>query len=540
MEVLCPWDCSSLLTCACFAFSQIPGYDIVCIVGFWSVWGVMGLSMKDLATKGWTVSFGDTSTNAKDPGVADVLLMQGGFFENMYFGSSMVFGLVDFDVIREMIPNILLMAAVGPVFNTAVGLIALKEQTGQKCHIDDEAFRLGFGHIVSGLCGGFAAATDNVESEIFKGNGGKTKASVFVLTAIYFAFLSIPFLYQFAQIIPYPMLGGLYFYLGFDQLFEHLGLSQFQHMRGREYLMIWAMLILYVGRGQQILEPLVVGTAWAILFFLRTATMQNMVFYEGSASCCPSYTARPFSEQKRLRKQASHTHIVRFNGILSFAQVKTMCDRIEQSVICSADEQTSAQKNRGATSEILRYVFDFEMVQKIDTTAGKALDILFDNLISMLFNSYISGLRWKKVPKPETGSPISNVQLADALQHATKFTRKELEQFGDLDWGQGRGVDRPYMSRDCYIEVGESCYKPDIGGYIIISGTLDTHVKDSFLRHSAEKIRDGTIQFFPIYDQACTHVEEVDLQLKSGKRSEKSLSFAYQKKIRQQVLYPRH
>ena len=82
--------------------------------------------MKDLATKGWTVSFGDTSTNAKDPGVADVLLMQGGFFENMYFGSSMVFGLVDFDVIREMIPNILIMAAVGPVFNTAVGLIALK------------------------------------------------------------------------------------------------------------------------------------------------------------------------------------------------------------------------------------------------------------------------------------------------------------------------------------------------------------------------------------------------------------------------------
>ena len=136
------------------------------------------------------------------------------------------------------------------------------------------------------------------------------------------------------------------------------------------------------------------------------------------------------------------------------------------------------------------------------------------------------------MPKPETGSPISNVQLADALQHVadrTKFTRKELEQFGDLD-----------LSRDCYIEVGENCYKPDIGGYIIISGTLNTHVKDSFLRHSAEKIRDGTIRFFPIYDQACTHVEEVDLQLKSGKRSEKSLSFAYQKKIRQQVLYPRH
>lgn len=368
--------------------------------------------MKDSATKGWTVSFGDTSTNAKDPGVADVLLMQGGFFENMYFGSSMVFGLVDFDVIREMIPNILIMAAVGPVFNTAVGLIALKEQTGQKCHIDDEAFRLGFGHIVSGLCGGFAAATDNVESEIFKGNGGKTKASVFVLTAIYFAFLSIPFLYQFAQIIPYPMLGGLYFYLGFDQLFEHLGPSQFQHMRGREYLMIWAMLILYVGRGQQILEPLVVGTAWAILFFLRTATMQNMVFYEGSASCCPSYTARPFSEQKRLRKQASHTHIVRFNGILSFAQVKTVCDGIEQSL----------QNKEEATRKILRYLFDFEMVQHIDTTAGKALDILFDNLITMPFHSSISGLKWKKVPKPKTGTLISNEALANALRYTTRFS----------------------------------------------------------------------------------------------------------------------
>ena len=486
--------------------------------------------MKDSATKGWTVSFGDTSTNASDPGVADVplgdtsanasdpgvadvLIMQGGFYENMYYQSSMLFGLVDFDAIGSIWPNILIMAAVGPVFNTAVGLIALKEQSRQKCEIDDEAFKLGFGHIVSGLLGGFPAATDNVESEIFKNNGGETCASVFVLTAIYMAFLCIPFLYQLAVIIPYPMLGGLYFYLGCDQLFEHLGPGQFQHMRKREYFMIWGMLIVYVLRGQQILEPLLIGTIWAILFFLRYATVQKMIFYQGSASCCPSYTARPFSEQESLRKQSSNTHIVRFNGILSFAQVKTVCDGIEQSL----------QNKEEATRKILRYLFDFEMVQHIDTTAGKALDILFDNLITMPFHSSISGLKWKKVPKPKTGTLISNEALANALRYTTRFTREELAKFEDLA-----------LSPDSYIKVDKSCYKPDISGYIIISGTLHKRVKESFQRHSDEKIRDRTIQLFDTYDQACSMIEQEDL--KNGNQSEKQLSDGFREKIMRQVL----
>jgi len=78
-----------------------------------------------------------------------------------------------------------------------------------------------------------------------------------------------------------------------------------------------------------------------------------MIFYEGSASYCPSLTVRTIREQSNSRKHTSHTHIVRFNRMISFAQVKQMAEKIKQT---AKDAQKSSR-------QIKRYVFDFEMVK---------------------------------------------------------------------------------------------------------------------------------------------------------------------------------
>jgi len=430
----------------------------------------------------------------------------------MFSGGSGVFGLVDFRVLVQMLPSILLMAIVGPVFNSAVGIMALQAQTHQKCDIDKEAVKLSFGHIANAICFGFPAASDNVESSIFEDNGGETRASVFVLTAIYFAFLCVPFLYQFAVIIPYPMLGGLYFYLGFDQLYEHLGPDNYQHLQKSEYVMIWVMLIIYMALGQQIIWPFAVGTGWAMIIFIRTATTQRMIFYQGSASSCPSFTVRNFRQQSRLRQQASQTHVVRLNGIISFAQVKQVCDRIEERVL-----------NRG--KEICRFVFDFEMTQHIDSSAGQVLDFLFDNLIKRL----VPGFQWEEVKKENIESSDlidKNDKLEAALQHQLRFTRKELDRFNLSD-----------LSYNSYIEVEDKYFKPSIKGCIVISGTLGDTVKESFRKHSLEKIKNQTILFFSTYDHACSYIEDEDLKglLVSVRSAENILTDTYMTKLKTQV-----
>ena len=192
-------------------------YDVVCLVVFWTVFAALGWSLGETAESGWTVSFGEgdisnptiisNSSNAshvsgsqrRGVDVADsVPFLRGGFFDKLYAGGGNPFGLVDTDKVWSMLPIISIMAMVGPVFNTAIGIAAIQAQTHQNSDLDAEFIKLGCGHIVSGCLGGFASASDNVESAVFESNGGKTRASVFVLSALYLAILVVPYLHQFA------------------------------------------------------------------------------------------------------------------------------------------------------------------------------------------------------------------------------------------------------------------------------------------------------------------------------------------------------
>jgi MFS superfamily sulfate permease-like transporter len=180
------------------------------------------------------------------------------------------------------------------------------------------------------MVGGFPAATDNVESAIFQSNGGTTRASMLALSAVYGAFLFLPYLYQLAVIVPYPMLGGMYFYLGLDQLWENLGPRAFSSLRRSEYWMCWGMLILYVSTAQNLMVTVGVGVGWSILIFLKTISRTQIITFDGVASACPSFTSRAHSEQADLRSFMSSTHVVRLGGNISFAQVKNVSDQIEQ------------------------------------------------------------------------------------------------------------------------------------------------------------------------------------------------------------------
>ena len=78
------------------------------------------------------------------------------------------FGLVDTGALLRMLPSVVLMAVVGPVFNTAISIIALQDKyPRQKSDVSDEVFKLSVGHMASGLLGGFPVASDNSESDIF-------------------------------------------------------------------------------------------------------------------------------------------------------------------------------------------------------------------------------------------------------------------------------------------------------------------------------------------------------------------------------------
>ena len=363
-------------------------YDVVCLVVFWTVFAALGWSLGETAESGWTVSFGEgdisnptiisNSSNAshvsgsqrRGVDVADsVPFLRGGFFDKLYAGGGNPFGLVDTDKVWSMLPIISIMAMVGPVFNTAIGIAAIQAQTHQNSDLDAEFIKLGCGHIVSGCLGGFASASDNVESAVFESNGGKTRASVFVLSALYLAILVVPYLHQFAVIIPYPMLGGMYFYLGFEGLWENLGPHQKNVLNKIEYAMIWAMLVLYVSTGQNLIYPIALGVGWAILIFLHMATSQRVIFFQGSASNCPSFSEHTMKERTSLESGAAHSYVVRLTGMLSFAQVKQLASDIETLCIASLP-----------AVPIRRLLCDFEMVQTIDTSAGIILNDLFDNL----------------------------------------------------------------------------------------------------------------------------------------------------------------
>ena len=210
-----------------------------------------------------------------------------------------------------------------------------------------------------------------MDTEVFKSNGGTTRAAVTVLSAIYLALLVTPHLFRCATVIPYPMLGGQYFYLGFENLYQHLGPVVFHQLDRREYAMVCGMLILYIATSQQLILALGVGTAWALLIFIQTLSGHGNIFYKGLSYGCPSFSARTYQQHTSLTMQASRTYVVRLDGLLTFAQVQHVADEIEKTALAAR------------AKPIKCYLIDFEMVQKIDTSAGIVLDRLFDSLHSL-------------------------------------------------------------------------------------------------------------------------------------------------------------
>jgi hypothetical protein len=118
----------------------ILGYDMICIAFFWVVFVILGWTLEETSSSGWTVSF-EAASEAKE--VNDI---QGSVmvwplisvFEYVY-----VDWLVDWSAVVRILPDIVAMAVLGPVFSTAVGLAALRAQTKQECDIDKESFKTG-------------------------------------------------------------------------------------------------------------------------------------------------------------------------------------------------------------------------------------------------------------------------------------------------------------------------------------------------------------------------------------------------------------
>ena len=179
---------------------------------------------------------------------------------------------VDWGVLWNHIVPMLVAGIMGPLFNVAVNLPVLRSRTGVKIDLDKEFQIAGAAQCVTTIGLGFGSYLSVSNTLEHRANGGQKRASTMICVFAYALFLFVHPLHGIFQIIPFPMLGGVYFWMGIDELWNDLGPSTFVRLPLIDYCQIIFMLCIFIATGLNLLYPLGFG----VLFSILNLSFQNV------------------------------------------------------------------------------------------------------------------------------------------------------------------------------------------------------------------------------------------------------------------------
>lgn len=306
---------------------------------------------------------------------------------------------VDWDAIGANMGQIFLCALVGPVFNVAVNLPVLKSRTRAKFDLNDEFMTSGCAQAAAAFGLGYSAYLSVSNTLEHRTNGGTTRASTLVCVVVYLVFLLIHDLHAVFQVIPFPMLGGLFFWMGIHELWSDLGPAVFFQMPLREYAILLLMLASFIGTGMNLIWPFLIGMGVALVLLIEENGRASSIMQEGHpGGKMRSDTFRSTSDTMRLQtiweELCTGTYVLRYKGLVGFPQARRISDHCEQIAIEFFSDPTKPNPRV--------ILFDFEHVDVMAPSAAMTLAAMFDSLIHQSngkIKVYISGLQPDRNPR---------------------------------------------------------------------------------------------------------------------------------------------
>ena len=234
---------------------------------------------------------------------------------------------IDWKAISTMMPSIVIVAIIGPVFSSGISCLALGDELEQEADNDKEFMKLGAGQVATAVAGGFVAGSDNADSLQNRRNGGWTRVSTWFGFSLYLAFVLIPPLTKVFQIIPNPMLGGLYFFIGIEELYDDVGPEAYALFPIYEYAMVWVMLIYYILAGEDLLNTTLIGLAFSVLLLIKQASNATIISLNGPGSHIRSTAARTMHDDRLLAIVGARTSCHLLPHLARLAENHTTSDR---------------------------------------------------------------------------------------------------------------------------------------------------------------------------------------------------------------------
>ena len=352
-----------------FGSLLIPGYYGAFLVLFHVIFAGMGWSLSKSAEEGW--SFRHFAT---------------GHIWDTY--DTLFSNLSDFDgdLLMSVLPDIIMIAIIGPVLNTAVNLPLLSLKLKKKADTDFEFKLGGMGHVLTGGLFGYSAYISVSNTCEHRMNGGTTRLSTFVCVGMYASFLLFHWLLGVTNVMVNPMLGGIYFFMGIDELVNDYGMDTLRRLSKMEYGVMIVMLVVFVATGMNMLAPFLIGIAYAVFALVLQSAKSRIILAQGTLAELPPAIA--FSSREGLWLGVHHqsTYVLQLCGVIGFHQTKAVGKAFQ--VVFDLQADTAPRP------KLRRCIIDAEHVESFDNSAAMGFIGLCDSLVADhgLKIVYISGL----------------------------------------------------------------------------------------------------------------------------------------------------
>lgn len=310
----------------------------------------------------------------------------------------------------------------------------LKSRTRASFDLNDEFFAAGSAQAAAALGVGYPAYLCVLDTLEHRTNGGSKRASTLVCVFFYLAFLLVHDLraaglhvsapramspasikprwprygrpaspaprrppcarhrHAVFRVIPFPMLGGLSFYIGIDEFWNSLGPGVFNKMPLSEYALLLLMLAVFIATGMNLMWPFAIGMGVSLVVLIAENASSSSILEEGhSGGTLRSDTCRSARDAARLEAMGEalqgSCYVLRFKGLIGFPQARIIANHIEQLAV--EHLANSAQRR------LRVFLFDFAHVDVLAPSAAMTLAAVFEALIEQSAGTvrvYVSGL----------------------------------------------------------------------------------------------------------------------------------------------------
>ena len=348
-----------------FSSLLIPMYYFACMVIFHVVFASLSWDLATSADKGWTVRHFDAQ-----PVNTFVI-------KDFYEASRRI----DWGVLLAAFPQILVVALIGPIFNTALNLPLLLQKLKQKTDPNKEFCVASVGHIIKALgCGvnSYISVSNTMEH---RANGGTLRLSTLPCCLLYaFFFLCHPVI-AVLRVVINPMLGGIYFFMGIDEMWNDFGPDTLQRLSIIDYAIMLAMLAIFIATGMNLLNPFILAVTVTVVRLLIESSSGRSFATHGVLTDVTCGRVRSGRDNLVFHNRVGEsTYVFRLCGVLTFLRVKRMFSTIEDAI------------STHTGPKLVRILVDFEHVQSIDTSAAMALLSVLQDLAGDTMQLYFSGL----------------------------------------------------------------------------------------------------------------------------------------------------